>query len=202
MFPILPAAQPSAPRGHRWSGRLLALALCAPWWAFAQGSATPLAAPPLQTVERLEVSRYLGTWYEIAKFPNRFQRQCVADTQALYRWREEGQLEVINRCRQADGHIAEAVGRARQAGAADSPRLAVRFAPAWLAWLPAVWGDYWVIDLDPDYRLVAVSEPRREYLWVLSRTPQVDTAAYQALLRRLQAQGFDLTRLETTPQSR
>jgi len=72
----------------------------------------------------------------------------------------------------------------------------VRFAPAWLSFLPTVWGDYWVIDLDPDYSLVAVSEPAREYLWVLARTPEVEPAAYQALLQRLAAKGFDPARLQ------
>jgi apolipoprotein D and lipocalin family protein len=78
--------------------------------------------------------------------------------------------------------------------------LQVRFAPAWLSWLDAVWGDYWVVDLDADYRLVAVSEPRREYLWILSRTPAVDEAALQALIGRLDALGFDRTRLQRSPQ--
>jgi apolipoprotein D and lipocalin family protein len=78
--------------------------------------------------------------------------------------------------------------------------LKVRFAPAWLSWLPQVWGDYWVIDLDDDYQLAAVSEPSREYLWVLSRTPRVDANTYNALLKRLSAQGFDLSKLERSPQ--
>ena len=175
----------------------LSLALLSPFAASAQTSAPP---EPLQTIARLDVGRYLGTWYEIAKCPNRFQRQCVADTSALYRLRDDGQLDVINRCRQANGEVAEAVGRARQDGPADSPKLKVRFAPAWLSWLPMVWGNYWVIDLDTDYQLVAVSEPSREYLWVLSRTPTVEAGAYQALLGRLREKGFDLTRLEPTVQ--
>ena len=176
----------------------LSLALLSPFAASAQTSAPP---EPLQTIARLDVGRYLGTWYEIAKYPNRFQRQCVADTSALYRLRDDGQLDVINRCRQANGEVAEAVGRARQDGPADSPKLKVRFAPAWLSWLPMVWGNYWVIDLDTDYQLVAVSEPSREYLWVLSRTPTVEAGAYQALLGRLREKGFDLTRLEPTAQT-
>lgn len=179
-------------------GRLaLMAALLAPLAAPAQTAGqSPASDAPLQTIARLDVARYMGTWYEIAKVPNRFQRHCVADTQALYRQREDGQLDVINSCRQANGERSEAIGRARQLGAADSPRLEVRFAPAWLSWLPMVWGDYWVIDLDPAYQLVAVSEPSREYLWILSRTPRVDPAAYQALLGRLQAQGFDPSKLE------
>jgi apolipoprotein D and lipocalin family protein len=174
-----------------------ALALLSPFAASAQTAAPP---EPLQTIARLDVGRYLGTWYEIAKYPNRFQRQCVADTSALYRLRDDGQLDVINRCRQANGEVAEAVGRARQDGPADLPKLKVRFAPAWLSWLPMVWGNYWVIDLDPGYQLVAVSEPSREYLWVLSRTPTVEAGTYQALLNRLREKGFDLGRLEKTAQ--
>ena len=77
----------------------------------------------------------------------------------------------------------------------------MRFAPAWLSWLPVVWGDYWVVDLDPEYQLVAVSEPQRQYLWVLARQPQVDAQAYAALLGRLKQQGFDLSQLERSPQS-
>ncbi|MGI9215967.1 MAG: lipocalin family protein [Hydrogenophaga sp.] len=194
-----PSATPASV-GHRAArGAAIALALCAPLAAPAQ-SAAPAA--PLQTIERLDVARYMGTWHEIAKYPNVFQRKCAADTRAQYRLREDGQLDVINRCRQANGETVEAIGLARQIGAADSPRLEVRFAPAWLSWLPLVWGNYWVIDLDPAYQLVAVSEPSRDYLWVLSRTPTVDAAAYQALLGRLQAQGFDLSRLERTAQPR
>jgi apolipoprotein D and lipocalin family protein len=180
-------------------GGALALALLTPLAAPAQTATT---AAPLQTIARLDVARYMGTWHEIAKYPNRFQAKCAADTQAQYRQREDGQLDVINRCRQANGEWTEAIGRARQIGAADSPKLEVRFAPAWLSWLPMVWGNYWVIDLDPAYQLVAVSEPSREYLWVLSRTPTVDAAAYQVLLGRLQAQGFDLSKLEKTAQQR
>lgn len=175
----------------------LALALLSPFAAPAQTAAPP---EPLQTIARLDVGRYLGTWYEIAKYPNRFQRQCVADTSALYRLRDDGQLDVINRCRQANGEVAEAVGRARQDGPADSPKLKVRFAPAWLSWLPMVWGNYWVIDIDTDYQLVAVSEPSREYLWILSRTPTVEVGAYQALLGRLREKGFEVGRLERTAQ--
>ena len=89
---------------------------------------------------------------------------------------------------------------ARQVGAKNSPKLKVRFAPQWLSFLDAVWGDYWVLDLDPAYQLVAVGEPKREYLWVLSRTPTVPATEYQALLKRLTAQGFDVRKLELSPQ--
>lgn len=155
---------------------------------------------PLKPVASLDVPRYLGTWYEIAKYPNRFQKHCASDTRADYSLLDDGRLQVINRCVKADGSLSEAVGVARQIGSSDSPILKVRFAPAWLAFVPMVWGSYWVIDLDPQYQLAAVSEPKRKYLWVLSRTPEVDAEAYLQLLNRLEAGGFDLARLERSPQ--
>jgi len=142
----------------------------------------------------------MGTWYEIAKYPNRFQKQCVADTRAEYSLMADGRVQVINRCRLQNGEMESASGIARKVGGAGSAKLEVRFAPAWLSFIPAVWGDYWVIDIDDAYRLVAVSEPKRDYLWVLSRTPTVDAARYAALLARLGEQGFDLDRLEVTLQ--
>jgi apolipoprotein D and lipocalin family protein len=188
---------------HRLRARLTALvaALCltSPWYLPAAIAAQPPGAG-LATIASLDVPRYMGTWYEIAKYPNWFQRKCVADTRADYSLLPDGTVRVINRCRQDSGDMLEAVGAARQMGEASSPKLQVRFAPAWLSLLPLVWGDYWVIDLDPAYQLVAVSEPRREYLWILARSPRPDAAAVEALLGRLAGKGFDLTRLERTRQ--
>ncbi len=158
--------------------------------------------PELQPIASLDVPRYLGTWYEIAKYPNRFQKQCDGYTTAHYSLLPDRGVQVINRCRRADGRIDEIVGKARQIGPADSAKLEVRFAPGWLSFLPMVWGDYWVIDLDADYQLAAVSEPKREYLWILSRTPTVPRQAMAKLLDRLARQGFDLDRLEPTRQAR
>ncbi|MBQ5947326.1 lipocalin family protein [Massilia sp. ST3] len=164
------------------------------------GAAQAAAAAPLATIPALDLQRYLGTWYEIARFPNDFQKKCVGDTTATYSLREDGRVAVVNRCRTQDGGAEVAEGVARQRGPAASPKLEVRFAPAILSFLPMVWGDYWVIDLDQGYQLSAVSEPKREYLWILSRTPQVDPAAYEALLGRLRAQGLDTGKLVRTRQ--
>lgn len=177
---------------------LLALLLSSPALAADQQAG---AAQPLTTIPSLDLKRYMGSWYEIAKFPNTFQEDCAGFTTATYSLREDGRVDVLNRCREADGSIDVAEGVARQPGGPGSPKLEVRFAPAALAWLPMVWGDYWVIDLDEDYQLAAVSEPEREYLWILSRTPQVDPAAYQALLDRLRAKGLDMSRLVKTKQA-
>ncbi len=141
-----------------------------------------------------------GTWYEIAKFPNRFQRKCVANTRAHYLAQTDGSVQVLNSCTTANGSTIDALGLAKQVGPATSPKLQVRFAPAWLGWLPQVWGDYWVIDLDAEYQLAAVSDAKREYLWVLSRTPRVPAKTYDGLIERLKAQGFDVQQLELTQQ--
>jgi apolipoprotein D and lipocalin family protein len=180
---------------------LIALCACMAWATLQAQPASAQPSAPLATIASLDVPRYMGTWYEIAKYPNRFQKKCVADTRAQYSLQPGGTVQVLNRCRTESGAFDEAVGEARQIGVATSPKLQVRFAPAWLSWLPMVWGDYWVIDLDEQYQLVAVSEPKREFLWVLSRSPQVSDQAYDALTARLKAQGFALERLERSRQT-
>jgi apolipoprotein D and lipocalin family protein len=151
---------------------------------------------PLQSVPSVDVPRYMGTWHEIAKYPNWFQRKCVSSTQATYTLQADGRVQVLNRCKTDKGEWTEALGAARQIGGPNSPRLKVRFAPEWLSLIPMVWGDYWIIDLDPNYQWVVVSEPKREYLWILSRTPQMPAATYQDLLGKLHDRGFDLKRIE------
>jgi len=171
------------------------------WSVTAQTTATPAPLPPVNTIATLDVPRYMGTWYEIAKFPNRFQTKCVANTRARYLAQTDGSVQVLNSCVTSDGSTIDALGLAKQVGAATSPKLQVRFAPTWLSWLPMVWGDYWVIDLDADYQLAAVSDAKREYLWVLSRTLQVDAKVYGALMERLKAQNFEVQKLERTVQT-
>jgi apolipoprotein D and lipocalin family protein len=182
-----------------WVLAYLVCAALVPLLATAQTAPAPL--PAVLPIASLDVPRYLGTWYEIAKFPNRFQARCLANTRAQYSTQTDGSVQVLNSCTTADGSSTKALGQAVQVGPANSPKLKVRFAPEWLSWLPWVWGDYWVIDLDADYQLAAVSDAKREYLWVLSRTPQLNPKAYEALLERLKAQHFDLQKLERTPQN-
>ena len=183
---------------HLWLAASLVLTTLS---VTAQTSATPAALPPVTTIAALNVQRYMGTWYEIAKFPNRFQAKCTANTRAQYLVQTDGSIQVLNSCIATDGSTIDALGLAKQVGPATSPKLQVRFAPAWLSFLPMVWGDYWVIDLDADYQLAAVSDAKREYLWVLSRTQKVDAKVYGALLERLNAQSFDVHKLELTTQT-
>lgn len=150
---------------------------------------------PLQALPALEVPPYMGTWYQVAWFPNRFQKQCVSDTSATYRQLPDGSIEVLNRCRKADGSMDEALGQARPVGTLTGTRLApaqlqVSFLPGWLRWLPVGWGRYWVIQLADDGRYAVISEPTREYLWVLARKPELVAADESAIRSALARQGF------------
>ena len=129
------------------------------------------AKRPLEPVPSIDLNRYIGTWYEIARLPNSFQEKCLGDVTANYSFNDDGTIRVINRCRKENGEMTEAEGKARRLSM-DEPnsKLEVRFAPAWLSWLPFVWGNYWVIELAEDYSYAVVGEPKREYLWILSRT--------------------------------
>ena len=157
---------------------------------------------PPRVVPSVDLGRSAGVWYEIARFPNKFQKSCAGDVTATYTVRESGGLDVLNQCRERDGDVKKAKGRARLADK-DGPnsKLEVRFAPSWTGWLPFVWGDYWVLDLAPDYSYSVVGSPDRDYLWVLARTPMLDGATYEKAVRAAAAQGFDTSRLVKTKHS-
>ena len=121
-----------------------------------------------------------------------------SDTKANYTLKSDGKISILNQCRLEGGQISDALGTAKQIGDVKSAKLKVRFAPDWMSLVPFVWGDYWVIDLDSAYQLVAISEPKREYLWILSRTPEPDDKQLNDLLVRLSFNGFDLSKLERT----
>jgi apolipoprotein D and lipocalin family protein len=121
----------------------------------------------------VDLSRYAGKWYEIARLPNRFQRDCACNTTATYTLRADGKITVLNECRQADGRQKSAKGTAR---VADATGLNTKLKVFW-----PFSGDYWITDLDPEYRWAVVGEPGRRYLWILSRQPQMDTTLYQQI---------------------
>jgi lipocalin/uncharacterized protein YbjT (DUF2867 family) len=174
--------------------RLGSILLCAALMATAaQGQ----EQPPVRTVEAVDLNRYVGHWFEIARFPNRFQQRCAGDVTATYARRADGRLDVINKCRTADGAI-EAAGVARIVDTRTSAKLEVRFAPAALSFLPFVWGDYWIVGLAGDYSWAVVGSPDREYLWVLSRTPVLDAGDFASALAAARASGFDVSRLVGT----
>lgn len=156
-------------------------------------------AADLPVVPKVDLDRYAGRWYEIARLPHRFQEQCVGDVTAEYARREDGRIAVVNRCRRADGSFDEAQAVARVVDPQTNAKLEVSFLPAWLNWLP-FWADYWVIALAPDYSYAVVGHPTREYLWVLSRTPQMPAETYAALLAQIEKLGYDPQRLRKTAQ--
>jgi apolipoprotein D and lipocalin family protein len=151
--------------------------------------------PPLRVAGEVDLDRYLGRWYEIASIPQRFQRGCVAST-ATYTRRADGRIGVLNECRDRsfDGELRRAEGIAWVANPeASRAKLKVQF----------FWpfrGDYWILELDPEYRYAAVGHPSREYLWILARAPTLDPTLYREVTARLEAQGYDLTHLRRTPQ--
>mgnify|MGYP003406561808 FL=1 len=156
----------------------------------------------LKAVPTIEVSRYMGKWYEVARLPNRFQNMCESNVSATYAQKPNGMLSVTNMCKKTDGTMTSAEGEARQASnSPQNSKLQVRFAPAWLGWVPLVWGDYWIIDLAPDYSYAVIGEPSREYLWLLSRTPKMGAELYEKIIAGAAAKGFDTTKMLKTPQT-
>jgi apolipoprotein D and lipocalin family protein len=159
--------------------------------------------PPMRTVESVDLERYAGVWYEIARLPNDFQDQCAGDVKATYSLRPDGRIDVVNACRTQSGGLDEAHGIARVASRdGKNTRLKVRFAPAILSFLPMVWGDYWILGLAPDYHWVVVGEPSRKYLWILARTPDLPTSALEQAREIARFNGYDLSALHMTPHTR
>lgn len=153
-----------------------------------------LGLPPLETVDQVDLSRYVGGWYEIASYPQFFQRRCTGTT-ATYRLRDDGLIDVVNRCRRdsLDSREIEANGRARVPDPAQSAKLEVSF-------FGPFWGDYWVIDLGQEYEYAVVGSPSRDFLWILNRKPTMEPDVYEGILDRLRANGYTLEELQRTPQ--
>jgi apolipoprotein D and lipocalin family protein len=152
-------------------------------------------------VDSLDLNRYAGQWYEIARFPNEFQLKCVSNVAAKYTLLANGEIEVLNSCRESDGTVDSAIGRAKLADKyGPASRLKVRFAPGILGWIPMVWGDYWVLDVTEDYSAALVGTTDREFLWILSRSPTLDSAIYERLVATAERQWFDVGRLVRTRQ--
>jgi len=161
---------------------------------FAASMTMSQTLPPLTTVPSVDLDRYTGEWFEIARYPNRFENDCDSDVTAVYTLRSDGKIQVVNSCRKANGVPKESGGPAKVVESKTNAKLKVTF----------FWpfsGDYWIVDLDPDYRYAVVSEPKRKYLWILSRTPQMDPAQYQQVLSRIRQLGFDPSRLIMTKQA-
>jgi apolipoprotein D and lipocalin family protein len=155
------------------------------------------SASELETVPYVDAQRYLGDWYEIARYDNWFQRKCGA-VRVTYTAREDGKINVFNTCKDPEtNEITSASGRARIIDPETNAKLKVTFIPLYL---PIFEGDYWIIDLDEEnYQWAVVGNPARDYLWVLSRTPKMSPELLDSLMSNIEIQGFDLDKLNKTP---
>ncbi|MCX6186225.1 MAG: lipocalin family protein [Bacteroidetes bacterium] len=149
---------------------------------------------PLQTVANVDLNKYVGKWYEIASYPQRFQKGCHCTT-AEYTLSDKGYVIVENRCNRDSikGKQSYIKGKAFVEKNSGNAKLKVQF----------FWpfkGKYWIIDLADNYSYAVVSHPNRKYLWILSRTPKMDNTIYQQILSRLKEKEFDLKKLKSTVQ--
>lgn len=174
-----------------------ALAVCLLFGLLAACAKPPVnrdESAPLEVVSSVDLDRYLGRWYEIARFPNSFEEDCEGVT-ADYSRREDGLIKVVNTCRKGgvDGPEDVAEGRARVVDEATNAKLEVSF-------FGPFWGDYWIIDLGPDYAYSVVSEPEGRYLWILSRTPTLEEETLTGITARLADRGYNIDALYYTEQ--
>jgi apolipoprotein D and lipocalin family protein len=148
----------------------------------------------LSVVPYVDLNRYTGTWYEIARYPHSFQEGCVG-SKATYRQRDDGKISVLNECydKAFDGKIRSARGKAWVVDKETNAKLKVSF-----FWPFA--GDYWIIDLGENYEYAVIGHPKRKYLWILSRTREMEREVYAAILSRLMDKQYDTSRLIITPQ--
>lgn len=150
---------------------------------------------PLPTATSVNLARYVGTWYEIARLPMWFQRHCV-DSKAIYTSRSDGAIGVHNECVTDAGGLDQIDGVATVVDAKTNARLTVVFDNFFARLFGSSReGNYWIIELDPDYRTSVVGTPDRRYLWILSRTPRLDDATYQRLIERAGQLGFPVSDL-------
>ena len=150
--------------------------------------------PELETVAHVDIDRYMGTWYEIAKLPQSFEKGLVGVT-ATYSILPNGKVRVLNKGYKRDfnGKVKTAEGKAVVVDAKTNAKLKVTF------FWPFT-GDYWILELGEDYEYAVVGDESRKYLWILSRTPQMDDATYNGLVKRAHTKGFDVSKLEKNPQ--
>jgi apolipoprotein D and lipocalin family protein len=143
----------------------------------------------LEVVPYVDLKKYLGKWYEIAHLPFRFEEGC-SDITATYSLREDGSISVLNECKK-NGKVKRAKGKAKVVDKNTGAKLKVTF-----FW--PFYGDYWIINLGNDYDYAVVGTPNRKYLWLLSRTPQMDDKLFSQLTELAKSKGFDVTNLIRT----
>lgn len=163
-------------------------------------SAEPTAKGTEPTVvQTVDLSRYLGRWYEIARIPVWFQKECACGTTAEYTLVKDGVVSVVNRCYTSKGEVKEAKGRAWVVDKKTPAKLKVSFFSLFGFWLFG--GHYWIIDLDPDYQYAVVGHPRRTLGWILSRTPRLSEEVLDTIAERLEANGYSFSQFKMSDQT-
>lgn len=153
------------------------------------------------TVDSVDLKKYAGTWYEIGRLPMYFQRNCASDVTANYTEKTDGSgIIVTNKCADKDGSDIVAEGLAKPADDTGS-KLKVTFLPSWIRWIPVGRADYWVLARDPDYKTALVGTPDKDYLWLLSRSPNISQENYAKYRQIAQQQGYDLKEFKLTSQT-
>ncbi|MGZ8273696.1 MAG: lipocalin family protein [Burkholderiaceae bacterium] len=163
--------------------------------ALVAGLVAKKAKKPLSTAPSVDLQQYAGTWYEIARLPGKYEKDCASDVTATYEGTIDGGLRIINRCRRRDGSVKRAIGRAEVVDADTSARLRVSFAPQLLDALPFVWSDYYIMDVASDYSMAVVGTPDRARLWLLSRDTTVTEEVRSSFIAKALGQGFDTSQL-------
>ena len=166
----------------------VAVAVTLPGVHAAPQADTPSGGGVLAPVSRVDLARYAGIWYEIAKIPNRFQKQCARDTLAQYTLRPDGRIDVVNQCIKRNGSVDQARGIAKVVDAETGAKLKVSLVSL-LGWRP-FWGDYWILGLDQDYRWAVVGAPNRKYGWILARSKTLDPNALQTIAAIIERNGY------------
>lgn len=148
----------------------------------------------LMKAQEINLENYLGLWYEQARLPNFFERRCVCGITAQYTLLPDGSIEVLNSCIKSNGKKISSRGLARP-GKTSDVTFEVTFAPSFLRSFPFVWADYTVIFVDKEYSVALVGEPKKRFLWVLSREKRVDSSTLNQLLSKAQTLGYKLDSL-------
>jgi apolipoprotein D and lipocalin family protein len=152
----------------------------------------------VNTVPYVDLSKYTGKWYEISKIPNSFQKGCARNTTAEYKLREDGKIDVINKCIEDNGSVNEAEGLAKVTDEKTNSKLKVSFVS--IFGIHLFWGDYWIIGLDKNYEFAVVGHPERKYGWILSRTPKLSDEKLQEAYSILKNNGYNPKDFEMTTQ--
>lgn len=158
------------------------------------------ARSEIPTAHYVDLNRYIGKWYEVASIPQSFQKQCVANTTADYSFADKGLIKVLNSCDTKNGKRDVAEGRAKVVEPATNSKLKVTFVK-FITWVFAFGGDYWILDIAPDYSYSLVGDPSLQYAWILSRTPSLSKEKFIELESKFKALGYDTCSILTSVQT-